>query len=69
MHDSSVDFVENHGLARSPIIKLCVSEAWIDYQTEGEEEGVLCEQIDDENSMDVAVSELIDGQVKNGDCL
>ena len=69
MHHASVDLVEDHGLAVPPVVHLLVGQARVQDQAEGQEQGVLSEEVDKEDSMDMPVSKLIDCQVENRDSL
>ena len=63
MHDCSVNFIEDKGFAWSPIFLLDFSQARVKNKAEGEEEGILSEEVDQKDSVDMAVSELIDRQI------
>ena len=51
------------GLTWSPIFLLNLSKARVENKAEGEEEGILSEEVDQEDSVDMAVSELINRQI------
>jgi hypothetical protein len=44
---------------------LFISQTRVEYETESEEEGVLREQVNQEDPMDVTMSEFVDRQVEN----
>ena len=63
MHDCSVNFIEDKGLTWSPIFLLNLCQARVKNKAEGEEERILSEEVDQEDSVDMAVSELINRQI------
>ena len=65
MHDRTIDLVEDQSLALGPIGLLFISQTRVEYETESEEEGVLREQVNQEDPMDVTMSEFVDRQVEN----
>ena len=69
MHHCAIHFVEDHCFALLPIFLLVLCDTGITNKAEGKEERVLSEQVDQENSMNVTMSKLIDGQVQNSHCL
>ena len=69
VHENTIDAIEDQPLALGPVLLLLLCDTGVDHQAEGQEERVLGEEVDEEDSMDVAVSELIDGQVEDDEGL